>query len=109
MRNFLATFEGWWVRRQAMCAALIGGMDRLKADYIKTAKRHGVKLKVFTGKERKISGKIGTADMVIMFTNKVSHEARREVMRYTRSNKIDLHQFHSCGVSTLDKSLAATK
>ena len=84
-----------------MCATLIGGMDRLKRDYINTAKSQGVKLKVFTGKENSIAGKMGTPDMVILFTNKVSHAARREVVQYAKSKDIPVHMAHSCGVSTL--------
>jgi len=59
-----------------MCAALIGGMDRLKRDYITSAKEKGVKLKVFTGKENKVSEKLGNADHVIIFTNQISHAAK---------------------------------
>ncbi|MCG8532393.1 MAG: DUF2325 domain-containing protein [Desulfovibrionales bacterium] len=88
-----------------MCATLIGGMDRLKRDYINTAKSKGVKLKVFTGKENSISGKMGTPDMVILFTNKVSHAARREVVQYAKAKDIPLHMAHSCGVSTLKQVL----
>ncbi len=33
-----------------MCAALVGGMDRLKRDYMNEAKKNGVKLKCYTGK-----------------------------------------------------------
>lgn len=84
-----------------MCAALIGGMDRLKRDYINSAKQHGVKLKVFTGKENKISTQLGQADHVIIFTNQLSHAARRNIIKYTKANKIPLHMHHSCGVSTL--------
>lgn len=90
-----------------MCAALIGGMDRLKRDYINAAKKEGIKLKVFTGKESRIAPKIGDADMVIIFTNKVSHDARREAMGHAKSNSIPVHMLHSCGVSTLKTCLAA--
>jgi hypothetical protein len=88
-----------------MCGALIGGMDRLKREYIDTAKRHGVRLKVFTGKENKIHGKLGQPNFLIMFTNKVSHEARRSVMSHARSQKIPVYMMHSCGVSSLDNCL----
>jgi len=88
-----------------MCATLIGGMDRLKRDYINTAKGSGVKLKVFTGKENKIAGKLGEPDCVIVFTNKVSHAARKEVMQYAKARKIPVQMIHSCGVSTLRQCL----
>lgn len=84
-----------------MCAALIGGMDRLHHDYIDTARRQGVDLKCFTGKEKKIGAKIGQADLIIVLTGKVSHEARREAAKAAKSRDIPLVMVHSSGVSTL--------
>jgi len=88
-----------------MCAALVGGMDRLKQDYIKTAKRQGVKLKVFTGKENNISSRLGNADFLIIFTNKINHAARSRTMAYAKANNIPVHRRHSCGVSSLSDCL----
>lgn len=88
-----------------MCAAVIGGMDRLKRDYINAAKRQGIKLKVFTGKENKIAPKLGRADLVILFTNQLSHAARKDVVNYAKSNDIKVAMSHSCGVSSLRRCL----
>lgn len=63
-----------------MCIALIGGMDRLERVYEQEAQRFGVKLKVFTRTTKNLGEKIGTADAIIVFTNKVSHTSRREVV-----------------------------
>lgn len=84
-----------------MCAALVGGMDRLKRDYMNEAKRNGVKLKCYTGKERKISGTLGKVDFVVMFTNKVSHKARKDVLSAVRGTDVPVIMRHSCGVSSL--------
>lgn len=86
-----------------MCAALIGGMDRLHKEYIDTAKDLGVSLKVFTGQERSIRRQLGDVDMMILFTGKVSHAARQEAVKHARSNKIPLRMIHSSGVSSLRK------
>ncbi|GAB6175291.1 DUF2325 domain-containing protein [Desulfobaculum senezii] len=91
-----------------MCAAVIGGMDRLKRNYINAAKDMGVKLKVFTGKENAIAPKLGKADLVVVFTNQVSHKARKEVCSYAKANNIPLHLMHSCGISTLRQCLECT-
>jgi len=89
-----------------MCAALIGGMDRLKKEYVSEAKKNGIKLKHFTGKERKISKTLGNVDFVVMFTNKVSHKARTDVLDALRGTDIPIYMHHSCGISTLRKQLA---
>ena len=88
-----------------MCAALIGGMDRLKKEYLEEARKSGVKLKHFTGKERKISKELGNVDFVVMFTNKVSHKARKDVLDAMRGRDVPVYMHHSCGVSTLRRQL----
>ena len=88
-----------------MCAALIGGMDRLHRDYKNEAERNGVKLKCFTGKERKISGSLGKVDFVVLFTNKVSHKARKDVLDAVKGKDIPVVMHHSCGVCSLRKCL----
>jgi len=88
-----------------MCAALVGGMDRLRRDYMNEAKKNGIKLKCYTGKERKISGSLGNVDFVVLFTNKVSHKARRDVLNSLKSKNIPVIQSHSCGVSSLRECL----
>ncbi|SKA62692.1 DUF2325 domain-containing protein [Desulfobaculum bizertense] len=89
-----------------MCAVVVGGMDRLKRDYIDTAKRLGIRLKVFTGKENVIAPKMGQADLIVLFTNQVSHKAKKEVVSYAKANDIQLHMSHSCGISTLRSCLS---
>lgn len=86
-----------------MCGALVGGMDRLRNEYISAAKEMGVDLKVFTGKERSIKNQLGDLDVMILFTGKVSHSARQEAVRHAKSNNIPLHMMHSSGVSALRK------
>ncbi|MDL2280054.1 DUF2325 domain-containing protein [Desulfovibrio sp. OttesenSCG-928-G11] len=86
-----------------MCAALIGGMDRLHQEYIEAARDLGVDLKVFTGQERSIRRQLGGVDMMILCTGKVSHAARAEAVKHARSNKIPLRMVHSSGLSSLRK------
>ena len=89
-----------------MCVALVGGMDRLKRDYENAAKRCGVKLKVFTGKESCLVDKMGCPDMAILFTSMISHNAKTEVMQHSRSRGIPVHFLHTNGVSGLRRCLA---
>lgn len=84
-----------------MCIAVIGGMDRLERHYREEADRLGIELKVFNGPTSNISSKIGSVDALIIFTNKVSHRTRREVIQTAKSRKIPVYQNHSCGIYTL--------
>ncbi len=84
-----------------MCATLIGGMDRLRSEYIAVAKECGWQLRCISRNERNFSEKIGNPDAVIVFTNKVSHEAKRKALQVARAKNIPLRMVHACGVSTL--------
>ena len=88
-----------------MCVTLIGGMDRLQKDYISVAREHGCSLKCISRNEHNFLDKIGNPDAVIVFTNKVSHEARRKAVNFARNRKIPVRMVHSCGVSSLRECL----
>ena len=85
-----------------MCVTLIGGMDRLKQDYIAAARQGGATLKCISRNERNFVDKIGNPD-----TNKVSHEAKRKALLHARSRNIPIHLVHSCGVSSLRDCLSS--
>lgn len=84
-----------------MSIALIGGMDRLERHYRQEAARSGVELRVFSQSENNIAAKLKRFDVLVIFTNKVSHRVRNEAMAAARLNDIPVFQFHSCGVCTL--------
>lgn len=84
-----------------MCVTLIGGMDRLGPEYRAVAEQGGHSLKCISRNERNFQDKIGNPDALIVFTNKVSHEARRKAMQVARARNIPIRLVHACGVSTL--------
>lgn len=84
-----------------MSITLVGGMDRLKSEYMAAASSGGHSLRFISRNERNFTDKMGNPDAVIVFTNKVSHEARRKAMQVAKSRKIPIHMVHSCGLSTL--------
>lgn len=85
-----------------MCIALIGGMNRR---YLLEGEHVGVSLKVFNGTEARLASRIGEVDAMVIFTNKVSHSARREAMGVAKSRNIPVFLHHSCGVCTLRRCL----
>ena len=84
-----------------MCVAIIGGMDRLERHYMNEAKRCGIDLKVFTSPETRMTSKIKDVDAVVIFTNKVSHKARKEAVNVAKARNIPIFMYHSCGICTL--------
>lgn len=93
--------------REVMSVTLIGGMDRLRPEYVATAEALGHSLKCISRNERNFLAKIGSPDALIVFTNKISHEARRKAQQVARSRRIPILFVHSCGVSTLRECLPA--
>lgn len=88
-----------------MCVTLIGGMDRLKPEYETAAKERGHSIKCISRNENNFTGKIGIPDIIIVFTGKISHEARHKALRHAKINDIPIKFVHSCGLSTLKQCL----
>ena len=57
-----------------MSVVIIGGHDRMVCQYKKICKEHKCKAKVFTQMPAKLSSQIGSPDLIILFTNTVSHK-----------------------------------
>jgi sRNA-binding regulator protein Hfq len=92
-----------------MCVALIGGMKRLEKHYINEARAFGVDLKVFNVSGSKVSSKIKNMDALVVFTNRVSHNAKKQAMSMAKSNGIPVYLYHSCGMCTLRGCLKCLK
>jgi len=84
-------------------------MDRLERQYKNEAEKMGINLKIFTRSEAGIGSKIGNMDALVIFTNKVSHRAKREVMNIEKAKNIPVLMYHSCGVCTLRDCLSCLK
>jgi len=92
-----------------MSITLIGGMDRLGEKYLKEAKNLGMELRIFSQSERNMAGKIKHSDAVVIFTNKVSHQARNEAFSAAKKQGIPVFMHHACGVCTLRECLNCLK
>ena len=57
-----------------MSVVIVGGHDRMVSQYKKICKDFKCKAKVFTQMSANLSGQIGSPDLLILFTNTVSHK-----------------------------------
>ena len=57
-----------------MSIVIVGGHDRMVAQYKKICKSYKCKCKVFTQMEADFGKKIGCPDLLVLFTNTVSHK-----------------------------------
>ncbi|KIH75923.1 hypothetical protein SAMN05660860_02739 [Geoalkalibacter ferrihydriticus] len=84
-----------------MSIAVVGGMKRLEGRYREEAEKLGLKLKVFNDQALDMERKLRRFDAVVLFTNRVSHNARRDAVQAARNSNIPLLQVHSCGLCSL--------
>ena len=57
-----------------MSVVIVGGHDRMVGQYKKICKSYKCKCKVFTQMEADFGKKIGCPDLLVLFTNTVSHK-----------------------------------
>lgn len=57
-----------------MSVVIVGGHDRLVSEYKKICKDYKCKAKVFTQMSADMDKKIGCPDLLVLFTNTVSHK-----------------------------------
>lgn len=60
-----------------MSVVIIGGHDRMVHQYKKVCKNYNCKAKVFTQMAANLSKQIGNPDVIVLFTNTVSHKMVR--------------------------------
>lgn len=88
-----------------MCIAVIGGVRRLEPHYLREAERMGIELRLFNDPGRDVTDKLHRTDAMIIFTNMVSHKARRLAQKAARLHDIPVFMHHACGVCTLRECL----
>ena len=57
-----------------MSIVIIGGNDRMVCQYKAICQKHNCKAKIFTQMSSNLSEKIGRPDLLVLFTNTVSHK-----------------------------------
>ena len=70
----MQTKEAMQKEDKIMSIVIVGGHDRMVAQYKKICKSYKCKCKVFTQMEADFSKKIGCPDLLVLFTNTVSHK-----------------------------------
>jgi len=90
-----------------MSIVIIGGHDRMICQYKDICKEYGCKAKVYTQAERNLEGMIGSPDLIVLFTNPVSHKMAIIARKKAGLCGIALAQSHSGSGSALRSILNA--
>ena len=67
------------------------------------------RIKVYTKSEIGIASKVRNVDAVVIFTNKVSHKLKKEVMNIAKAKNIPVFMYHSFGICTLRDCFSCLK
>jgi hypothetical protein len=78
-----------------MSVVIVGGHDRMVCQYKDICKAYGCKAKVYTQAEHNLDGMMGKPNLIVLFTNPVSHKMAIIARRKAAVCGIPLAQSHS--------------
>lgn len=88
-----------------MSVVIVGGHDRMVSQYKKICKAHRCKAKVFTQMRGNLSTQIGRPDLLILFTNTVSHKMVRCAVAEAEKCNADIVRCHTSSGNALHEIL----
>jgi len=81
-----------------MRISIVGGMSRLEGQYRREAEKFGHEVRVYNRLEVNMSSKLARSGALVLFTGKISHEARIQAVNAAKACNIHLLMRHSSGV-----------
>ena len=88
-----------------MSVVIIGGHDRMVSQYKKICKEFKCKAKVFTQMSTNMDKKIGCPDLLVLFTNTVSHKMVKCAVAEAERSKAEVVRSHSSSGNALNEIL----
>lgn len=88
-----------------MSVVILGGNECMVRQYKEVCSRHGHEAKIFTHLKTDMRGKIGTPDLLVLFTNTMSHKLLRSALNETRGGDTIIARSHSSSIAALKNIL----
>ena len=88
-----------------MSIVIIGGNECMVCQYEKICKQYGCKAKVFAKENGCLKKKLGSPDLMILFTNTVSHKMVNCAVTEAKRNNIRIARNHSSSAAALNDVL----
>ncbi|GHV83073.1 hypothetical protein AGMMS50212_04130 [Spirochaetia bacterium] len=79
-----------------MSVVIVGGNERMECQYKSICREYNCKAKVFTKIKGRLNDLIGSPDLIVLFTNPVSHMMAKTAKQKAAQENIALVQSH-CG------------
>ena len=89
-----------------MSVVVVGGNDRMATRYKEICKQFNCKAKVFTQMPADFENKLGTPDLMVVFTSTCSHKMVISVNQKSEKHNIPVARIHSASVSALKTVLS---
>ncbi|MDO4566498.1 MAG: DUF2325 domain-containing protein [Oscillospiraceae bacterium] len=87
-----------------MNIVIVGGNDCMACKYKELCERYNCKAKVFT-QPAGLKCKIGSPDLMVLFTNTVSHKMIKCALAATKGSNVKIARSHSSSMSALKSIL----
>lgn len=84
-----------------MSVVIIGGNECMVCKYETICKKHGCKAKVFVKEKSSFNKQLGNPDLMILFTNTVSHKMVLSAVNEAKKKDIKIIRTHSSSASSL--------
>ena len=88
-----------------MSVVIIGGHERMETQYKQICKQYKCKAKVFTKMKTDLKNKIGSPDLLILFTSTVSHKMVHCALKEAERYNIRVERTHSASANALENVL----
>ena len=92
-----------------MSIVIVGGNDRMATRYQDVCKSFNHKSKVFTQMPADFENKLGTPDLMVVFTGTCSHKMLGAVKKSSEKRGVPVEHVHSSSVSALKHLLSGIK
>ena len=84
-----------------MSVVIIGGNECMVCKYKETCRKYGCSAKVYAKEKGGFSKRMGTPDLMILFTGTVSHKMVNSAVSEAKKNMIPVARSHSSSLAAL--------
>lgn len=84
-----------------MSVVVVGGNDRMATRYKEICSEYSCKAKVFTQMPADFENKLGSPDLVVLFTNTCSHKMANRVTKKAEKNSFPVARIHNASANAL--------
>ena len=88
-----------------LSVVVVGGNDRMATRYKEICRSFNCKAKIFTQMPADFENKLGTPDLMVVFTNTCSHKMALSVSRKSEKNDIPVARIHNASANALKSVL----